>query len=257
MNVKLLIFTLFSVLGIGLSSAEAATYDDFNDGVDEGWIHYNPRPGTIAFVEESGNLAYQMKCSGGSLINPCRMVSINTREPPHVKFHVEVDLLSWTLAWGEDVGLVARVQRPLPSYFLPQGYALLFRNDRKVHPQSRKLMIVKSKGGVRFPIFLAKGRFVEPAPDPSGNYRLKFWSAEGKFWGQMIDNKTGEALQMWDGQAYVDRISADDDGEFSSGVSGLVAYVHIVNYKQEGVSPIFDNFYSGTDAPSESDVPAR
>lgn len=257
MNAKLLIFTVFFFLSFGLSFAETATYDNFNDGVDDGWIHYNPRPGAITFVEESGSLAFQMKCSGGSLIDPCRMVSINMKEPPHAKFHVEVDLLSWTLNWGEDIGLVARVQEPLPSYFLPKGYALLFRNDRKIHPHSRKLMIVKSKGGVSFPIFLAKGRFVEPAPDPTGNYRLKFWSADGKLWGQMIDNKTGEAIKMWDGQDYVDRISAVDDGEFLSGRSGLVAYVHIVSYKQEGVSPIFDNFYSGTEAPSESAVPAR
>lgn len=233
------------------SSVLAATYDDFEDGVDDGWNYYNPIPGTITFVRESGSMAYQMKSAWGSLFNPARIGSINMKEPAHAKFHIEADLLNWTYNWGEDVGLLARIQEPLPSYFLPKGYALLFRNDRDGNPQSRKLMIVKSVGGIRFPIFLAKGLFMKPAPDPSGDYRLKFWSADGKFWGQMIDKKTGNAIQMWDGSRYVDRISAIDDGEFPNGRSGLIAYVHIVGYRAEGISPIFDNFYSGTEPPAK------
>ncbi len=251
MKLNILIATLFLFLFNIIPTAGAETFDDFNDGVDDGWKYYNPVPGKFSFVEESGSVAYQMTCDWGSLINPGRMGSVNMKEPPHEKFHMEVDLLSWTPNWGEDVGLWARIQEPLPSYFLPQGYALLFRNDRDGEPHSRKLMIVKSKGGVRFPIFLAKGLFMKPAPDPSGDYRLKFWSADGKFWGQMIDKKTGKAIEMWDGQRYVDRISAVDDGEFSNGRSGLIAYVHIVSYRAEGISPIFDNFFSGTDAPTK------
>jgi hypothetical protein len=227
----------------------AATVDDFNDGVDDGWQHYNPIPGVFSFPKESGSIAYQMKSPWGSLFSPGRIGSINMKEPAHAKFHIEADLLSWTPDWGEDVGLLARMQEPLPSFFLPQGYALLFRNDRDGNPLSRKLMIVKSRGGIRFPIFLAKGLLMMPPPDPSGDYRLKFWSAKGRLWGQMIDKNTGMPLKLWNGSRYVDRISAIDDGEFASGRSGLIAYVHIVSYRAEGVSPIFDNFYSGTDAP--------
>ncbi len=251
MNSKILIIFLFFFLVKTISSTVAATFDDFNDGVDDGWEHYNPAHGTISFVKESGSLAYQMKGAWGSLFNPMRIGSINFKEPPHSKFHIEADLLSWTPNWGEDVGLLARMQEPLPSYFLPKGYALLLRNDRDGNPRSRKLMIVKSLGGVRFPIFLVKSFFMVPAPDPSGDYRLKFWSADGKLWGQIIDKKTGAAIKMWNGHHFVDRLSAIDDGEFTSGRSGLIAYVHIVSYRAEGVSPIFDNFYSGTDTPPE------
>lgn len=229
----------------------AAIFDDFNDGIDDGWKHYNPLPGVISFPKESGSTAYQMKSDWGSLFSPGRIGSINMKEPPHAKFHIEADLLSWTPNWGEDVGLLARMQEPLPSFFLPKGYALLFRNDRDSNPHSRKLMIVKSIGGIRFPIFLAKGRLMKPAPDPYGDYRLRFWSADGKLWGQMIDKKTGKPIKLWNGERYVDRISAIDDGEFPSGRSGLIAYVHIVGYRAEGISPIFDNFYSDEDAPTE------
>lgn len=231
------------------SSIHAATFDDFNDGIDDGWLRYNPIPGKFSFPVESGSVAYKMESSWGSLFSPGRIGSINMKEPAHSKFHVEVDLLNWTYNWGEDIGLVARLQEPVPSFFLPEGYALLLRNDRDGNPASRKLMIVKSLGGISFPIFLAKSRVMLPAPDPSGDYRLKFWSANGGLWGQIIDKSTGKAIQMWNGTAYTDRIYAPEDGEFTSGRTGLIAYVHIVGYRAEGVSPVFDNFYSGTDAP--------
>lgn len=249
MNAK--VFLACWALAVCPCLAPAATFDDFNDGHDEGWLHYDPIPGTFSFPVESGSVAYKLQSPWGSLISPGRIGSINMTEPAHAKFHVEADLLSWTYDWGEDIGLLARIQEPVPTFFLPKGYALLLRNDRNGNPASRKLMIVKSLGGIRFPRFLTtgQGRFMVPAPDPSGDYRLKFWSSSGHLWGQIIDKKTGAAIKMWNGTAYTDRISAVDDGAYPSGRSGLVAYVHIVDYRAEGVSPVFDNFYSGTDAP--------
>jgi len=55
---------------------------------------------------------------------------------------------------------------------------------------------------------------------------------------------------MSDGTTYTDRIYAAEDGAYTSGRSGLIAYVHIVSYTAEGVSPTFDNFYSGTTRPA-------
>ena len=247
------LFACLAVVGF-IYTANADTFDDFNDGNDDGWLHYDPIPGRYSFPLESGSTAYKMESPRGSIFNPGRIGSINRREPAHTKFHIEADLLNWTYNWGEDVGLLARMQEPIPSYFLPEGYALLFRNDRNGQAQSRKLMLVKSRGGIRFPIFLAKGSLMKPAPEPIGDYRLKFWSADGFLWGQMIDKSTGKAIIMWDGKTYTDRIFAAEDGDYPSGRSGLMAYVHIVGYRAEGVSPIFDNFYSGTDAPQAQDM---
>lgn len=246
----------FLALAGSFSSARAAVFDDFNDGLDDGWRRYNPIPGTFSFPMESGSVAYKMQSPWGSLFNPGRIGSINMKEPAHSKFHVEADLLNWTSNWGEDIGLAARVQEPVPSFFLPKGYALLLRNDKNGQPASRKLMIIKSWGGIRVPIFMTKGqgRLMMPAPDPSGDYRLKFWSSGGFLWGQIIDKRTGKAIKMWDGTAYKDCIYAADDSAFTSGRTGLIAYVHIVGYKAEGVSPVFDNFYSGTDAPTATNT---
>lgn len=248
----------FLVMAWGISYTHAATFDDFNDGVDDGWTLYNPIPGRFSFPIESGSVAYKMESPWGWLYSPGRIGSINMKEPPHAKFHVEADLLNWTYNWGEDIGLVARLQEPVPSFFLPKGYALLLRNDKNGKPESRKLMIVKSLGGISLPIFMTgeQGRLMKPAPDPSGDYRLKFWSADGFLWGQIIDKSTGKAIMMWDGTAYKDRIYAAEDGEYVSGRTGLIAYVHIVGYRAEGVSPTFDNFYSGEDAPPGSACPA-
>lgn len=251
------LFTCLVIAGC-ISTAHAVTFDNFNDANDDGWLRYNPIPGSFSFPIESGSVAYKMESRWGSLISPGRIGSINMNEPAHTKFHVEADLLNWTFNWGEDIGLLARMQEPIPSFFLPKGYALLLRNDKNGRPASRKLMIVKSNGGISFPIFLTtgQGRLMMPAPDPSGNYRLKFWSSGGFLWGQIIDKSTGKAIKMWDGTTYTDRIYAAEDGAFTSGRSGLIAYVHIVGYKAEGVSPTFDNFYSGTDAPPSIACPA-
>ncbi len=78
-----------------------------------------------------------------------------------------------------------------------------------------------------------------PAPDPSGDYRLKFWSSGGFLWGQIIDKSTGAAIKMWNGTTYTDRISAAEDGAFTSGRSGVIAYVHIVGYRGGGRLPYF------------------
>jgi hypothetical protein len=232
-------------------ASHATTFDDFNDGIDDGWRRYNPIPGTFSFPTESGSRAYRMESPWGSLFSPGRIGSINMKEEVHKKFHVEVDLLNWTYNWGEDIGLAARLQEPVPTFFPPQGYALLLRNDKNGEPSSRKLMIIKSRGGISVPVFLTKGqgRLMLPAPAPSGDYRLKFWSSGGFLWGQIIDKCTGQAIKMWDGATYKDRIYAAEDDAFTSGRTGLIAYVHIVGYKAEGVSPVFDNFYSGTEAP--------
>ena len=240
------------------SAAYAATFDDFNDGIDDGWLRYNPIPGMYSFPVESGSRTYKMESPWGSLFSPGRIGSINMKEPAHTKFHVEADLLNWTYNWGEDIGLAARLQEPIPSFFPPEGYALLLRNDKNGKPSSRKLMIIKNMGGISVPVFLTKGqgRFMSPAPIPSGDYRLKFWSSGGFLWGQIIDKCTGKAIKMWDGTTYKDRIYAAEDGAFTSGRTGLIAYVHIVGYKAEGVSPVFDNFYSGTEAPP-ADVTAN
>lgn len=242
-------FIFILALACCIFSAQAATFDNFNDGIDDGWLRYNPTSGKYSFPVESGSVAYKLESSWGSLFNPGRIASINIKEPAHSQFHVEVDLLNWTYNWGEDIGLVARLQEPVPSFFLPKGYALLLRNDRDGKLDSRKLMIVKSVGGISFPIFLVKSRVMLPAPDPAGDYRLKFWSESGGLWGQIIDNSTGKAIKLWNGTVYADRLYAPEDGEFNSGRTGLIAYVHIVGYKAEGISPVFDNFYSGADAP--------
>jgi len=252
MKLNFNVFLVFLGAVSCIACVQAATFDDFNDGIDEGWTRYNPVPGTYSFPVESGSVAYKMASPWGRLVNPGRIGSINRKEPAHAKFHVEADLLHWTYNWGEDIGLLARLQEPVPSYFLPKGYALILRNDKNGDPAARRLMIVKSKGGVIPPIFLSgdQGRLMKPPPDPSGDYRLKFWSADGFLWGQIIDKSTGTPIMMWDGAHYADRIHAAEDGDYPSGRSGLIAYVHIVSYQAEGVSPTFDNFYSGTDAPA-------
>ena len=103
-------FIFILALACCIFSAQAATFDNFNDGIDDGWLRYNPTSGKYSFPVESGSVAYKLESSWGSLFNPGRIASINIKEPAHSQFHVEVDLLNWTYNWGEDIGLVARLQ---------------------------------------------------------------------------------------------------------------------------------------------------
>ncbi len=70
-------FIFILALAWCISGAQAATFDDFNDGIDDGWRHYNPTLGKFSFPIESGSVAYKMESSWGSLFNPGRIARAN------------------------------------------------------------------------------------------------------------------------------------------------------------------------------------
>jgi hypothetical protein len=113
------LLTCLAVTGY-ISTARAATFDNFNDGIDDGWTYYNPIPVAFSFPMESGSVAYKMMCPWGSLFSPGRIGSINMTEPAHTKFHVEADLLNWTYNWGRTLDYWREYRSLSHRFFFPR-----------------------------------------------------------------------------------------------------------------------------------------
>ncbi|MEI6673846.1 MAG: HYR domain-containing protein [Verrucomicrobiota bacterium] len=248
--------------------------DDFNDGNDTGWTHYNPVAGSaFVFPALAGSVAYQLTAPMGSASSPGRIGSFRMDEPTRTKFHVEADVLNWSADKGQFIGVMARVQSPLPANGdFPGGYALVLKIP-KLDPaapppygpgSTDQLFILKINAGATAPTVLntydLQGYNINnggayPAPG-AGGYRFVFWSDGNLLKGQVIDKNTGIPLIFYDGvtpvsdpKCMTNTLVVTDPGTYPSGRSGLFSYVRIVSSTAQGVDPTFDNFYSAADAP--------
>ncbi len=238
--------------------------DDFNDGNDTGWTHYNPVAGSAyAYPAMVGSGAYQMTSPVGVISatnpDPGRIGSFRMDEPVRTKFHVEADLLNWSEDKGQYMGVEARVQSPIPTNGnFPGGYALVLRVSANGLRSDDQLLILKINTGTTAPEVLNtayQGSNLQhesvtwPAPG-AGGYRLVFWSDGSFLKAQIIEKNTGLPLKFYDGvSAMTNMLVVPDPGAYPSGKSGLFSYVRIASNAAQGVDPTFDNFYSGTDAP--------
>jgi len=235
------------------------TLDDFNNGTDTNWTHYNPVSGSaFTFPAMAGSVAYTLTSSAGTQSSPGRIVSYRMDEPVRTKFQVEADLLNWSESKGQYMGVEARVQSPIPASDFPAGYALVLRVSKTGNRQDDKLLIQRINSGTATPtdlnVYPDQGYNINnganyPAPGGAG-YRLVFWSDGSNLKGQVIDKSTGTPLIFYDGiSAMTTTLVVPDPGTYPSGRSGLFSYVRITNGAAQGADPTFDNFYSGTDAP--------
>ena len=239
---------------------------DFNGGNDPGWTHYAPAGlgQTFSFPANPigvGNLAYQITSAAGSGANPGRVGSFRMGDPQIPDFIVTTDLLNWNNASSQNIGVMARVQSPLPGITFPLGYALTYANRFSATgsgtDQLRLYKIVS--GNVGFMNTTTGGpsqtngnlgQFgVVPggsaAPNPTNDYELVFTGKGNVFTGQIIDKSTGLALTFNDGfGGLTDKIVASDPGVgggfgalYNTGTYGVFGFVG-----SGAIDPTFDNF---------------
>src|ERR1041385_7306954 len=89
-RVSIVPIALFTVLLLTGVAAYAAT-DDFNDGTDDGWTHYNPI-GTGSWTLLNGTYRLQSSPSPSpSTVGPARVGSL--RSESYAQFSIAVDLV--------------------------------------------------------------------------------------------------------------------------------------------------------------------
>ena len=136
----LLIVTLFAGLTV-----QAGVFDDFNDGNDAGWTHYNPiSTGTWAL---SGG-AYRLQSGvspSPSTVGPGRAGSLRTTET-YSQFSASVDIVAWDNSLDQIYGLITRVTTPGLGTTKGYGFTYATRTGRATTGQLQMLLIASEAG---------------------------------------------------------------------------------------------------------------
>jgi len=134
------VVTLFAGLTV-----QAGVSDDFNDGNDAGWTHYNPI-GTGLWSVSGG--AYRLQ-SGPSpspaTIGPGRAGSLRTTET-YSQFSASVDIVGWDNSLDQIFGLITRVTTPGAGTTKGYGFTYATRTGRATTGQLQILLIAQEAG---------------------------------------------------------------------------------------------------------------
>jgi hypothetical protein len=193
--------------------------DNFNDGNDNGWTRYMNPPllnQTFSVV----NSAYRLTSDFGLDIDHIgRVASFLMGGPTVSDFNVSVDLVDWDNAQSQQMGVMARVQSPIPtpsspsSPDIPAGYALVYVNRFSSGSGGTDQMRIFKMGpaqadfisGTGSPAIGNLGQFGKvaggsPPPTPANpnHYRLVFKGIGNLLMGQIIDLSTGIAMTFND-----------------------------------------------------------
>lgn len=208
-----------------------AQKDDFNDGDDVGWFHYDPLGSFLGIPQNtwtfpSGKYRLQAAPTPNPAGGPGRVGSLR-QDVSYSNFHLEVDVLDWHPDRTNAFGLMARVQ-PNPAFLALNGYIFGYVTGdnylalvRVVAERTQSI-----SGSPLFPIVLVPGR----------GYRLTFTGKGAQLIGRLYD--------LSDLNHPLAEVPATDD-RYAEGTAGLVAF----GVNGGGLSPVdvtFDN-YAGTD----------
>jgi hypothetical protein len=136
----LLVLALFAAL-----SGRAGVFDDFNDGNDAGWTHYNPI-GTGSWSVSGGAYRLQSGVSPSpSTVGPGRAGSLRTTET-YSQFSASVDIVAWDNSLDQIFGLITRVTTPGLGTTKGYGFTYATRTGRATTGQLQMLLIAEEAG---------------------------------------------------------------------------------------------------------------
>ncbi len=264
--------TAMALAAVGFGSNVSAQFSyDFNGGNDPGWTHYAPAGLNQTFTFPSNpygvsNVAYRITSDAGNALNPGRVGSFRMSDPGISDFTLTTDLINWNSGMSMNMGVMARVQSPLPGTTFPLGYALVYTDRFSAGgggtDQLRLYKVVANGLGFMNTITLGSqtngglGQFGVVAggsapPDPSKDYQLVFTGQGNLLTGQIIDKSTGLALTFNDGfGGLTDRIVASDPGAaagfgalYTTGTYGYFGFVGSGTGSLGNATDVtFDNF---------------
>jgi hypothetical protein len=151
--------------------------DNFNDGTDDGWTHYNPiNTGSWSFP----NGAYRIQSAPSPIptqLGPARAGSMRTSED-YSLFYTAVDVVTWDNTLNEVFGLSARVRESNPGAGTTDGYAFVYYTRGAGNGEVRLLRIdnedVTSLGAAALPLL------------PDQVYRFVFTGVGAQLNGQVF-----------------------------------------------------------------------
>jgi len=225
---------------------------DFNANSDFGWTHYAPAGLNQTFTFPAnpispGNLAYRLTSDAGTAANPGRVGSVYLNGPSIPNFTVTTDLINWNNSMSMNMGVMARVQTPIPAATFPLGYALVYTDRFSAGAggtdQLRLYKVTAGAVGFMNNGLGNQGQFGllggSAPPNPTNDYQLVFTGYGNLFTGQIIDKSTGLALTFDNGfGGLTNRIIASDPG-VSGGFGALYndGYYGYFGFVGSGTAP--------------------
>jgi len=215
--------TSLTILLLAGVPVRAAT-DDFNDGTDDGWIHYNPI-GTGSWTLLNGTYRLQSSASPSpTSAGPGRVGSL--RAESYGQFYIAVDLVTWDNSLDQLFGVIARVSGAGLGSTLGYSFTYATRTGRAATGQLQILRIASEAGtqlaGASSNILL----------QASQSYRLVFTGLRDRFTGQLfaLPNLTTPLAT----------ITGSDSG-YTSGSGGIFTYDNSSS-RANRADTTFDNF---------------
>jgi hypothetical protein len=219
------VFLGLAVLLLGHESIAATVVDDnFDDGTDQGWTHYNPLAGFGAggsFTVSGG--AYRIQAPpppNPTVVGPGRAGSLRL-DTNFADFFVSVDIVDWVDTADQAFGILARTRDV--GLGTTDGYAFFyvpvdrnFEMDRIDNEDTTSIAPI-----------------IDLTLDPERDYRLTFSGKGEEFTGEVFDlaDLTTPLITM-----------TGFDVTYADGVTGLV----VADASSGGVfsDATFDNFHS-------------
>lgn len=221
------------VLALALPGAASAQSDDFDDGNDNGWTHYNVLEpfgwiGTFSFP--NGGYRIQTTYLTGQAANPGRDGSYRT-DVTYTDFYVAVDIVNWNDSLKQSFGLLARVGSV--SLGTSRGYA--FTWDRGTPPGGGDMDLsrIDNETPTQFEAE-ASGLRLEAGKQ----YRFVLIGKGSRFEGRVYElpNVMTPILTL-----------TGNDGAYPSGYCGLVVFDNDQGRSQTDAT--FDNYFASIEEP--------
>jgi len=210
-------------------------FDDFNDGNDAGWAHYDPVGLIVASVTGTyvpfaswtlANGTYRIQASPSpspGQTGPTRSGSL--RSQVYTNFFITADVVAWNPALEQDFGILARVQQAGPGS--TDGYGFTWGPNSSLTNGAVDISLITDEVANGISLTGSDTLFLVPGH----SYRFVFIGRGPNLEGRVYElPNTNTPLVTVSGV----------DTTYESGVSGFVIY----NGDNLAADATFDNFFS-------------
>ena len=207
----------------------AIVSDDFNDGNDQGWTHFDPLAPFAAggtFTVPAGAYRIQAPPSPDQgALGPGRAGSLRF-DATYADFFISVDVVDWVDTADQAFGLLSRIRET--GLGTTDGYGFLYV------PVDRNFEMERFDNEVDTRI----GAIIDLTLDPARDYRITFAGTGSSL--------TGEVFDLADLATPLISLTATD-ATYTNGVAGLI----VADASSGGVmsDATFDNYYSTVPEP--------
>jgi len=223
-----------------LSHHARAQSDNFDNGTDPGWTHYDPMaaygsPGTFTFP----NFAYRIHANISPApdpktgLGPARMASYHST-PSYSDFYESVDIVNFDTSLNQAFGLLSHLTSVGLS--TTNGYALTYTNN----DHDLNLSLINGEAATTLVAATSTAQL-----QPGHSYHMVFTGVGSLLSGHLYDN-SNPSVSLADLSAI--------DSTHPQGANGLLVYDNSGSSGNFGADATFDNFSAAVVAPEPASL---